>query len=224
MGKICFLVLILSFSLPLRSQNLGRDEQSTDRLDHGANKIMDEVSRKYQAYTTIKIDFTYKTEKEGKVIDTQKGKMTIKGSCYYFSFAGQEFFCDAETIWNYQKESQEITIFEYDEEDEDIMLNPAKLLLNWKSKFKAKLIREENEKGKTLILIDVTPLEQQSFYKIRLFIDKSKNEIVRFVAYEKDNTTFSYIFDTFSVNTPVSDHFFKLDPASYPNATINDMR
>lgn len=224
MKKLWTLIITLLFTLPLPAQSDGKSGQSPAHLDNGGNKIMESLSKKFQNYSTVKIDFTYTMENEGKVLNTQKGSIAIRGEYYYLSFTGQEFFGDGKTIWNYQKETNEISIFEEDDSDESLILNPVKLLANWQNKFKARLIREEKEKGKTIILIDITPEIQQSFYRIRFFIDEVKNEIVRFIVYEKDNTTYTYTFDTFSFNKPIEDHYFRFDPDSYPNATINDMR
>lgn len=192
-------------------------------LDGGATALLREISNKYQKFATMQIDYSYKAEKDQKVSDTQKGKIKIKGSQYYFTFAGQAFYCDGVSIWNYQKESNEISIFEYDDSD-DNMINPAKLLAGWEKNFRAKIIREEFENNKNLILIDLTPIKNESYYRIRLYIDKAKNEIIRVAVYEKDNTIYTYFFDKFITNVPMDDKQFKLNPADYPNAQINDMR
>ena len=191
--------------------------------DGGAIQLLDEISQKYIRYSSIQIDYTYKAEKEKKVLDSYKGKMEIKGKKYYLTIPGQTFYCDGETIWNYQKESNEISIFEYDEEDESIM-NPVQLLIDWQKNYRAKFIREEFENNKTVALVDITPIKQESYFRIRLYIDKLKNEILRFAIYEKDNTIYTYYFDKFTPNVPIDDQKFKLDPKDYPNADVNDMR
>ena len=192
-------------------------------LDGGAVEVLDAISQKYKNYTTLKIDYTYKTEKEGKTVEKTKGNMMIKNNKYYLSFDKQEYYCNGTTIWSYQKEIEEISIFEY-EEDSDLFLHPVKLLNDWKKKFRAKFIREEIENEKKIVLIDITPIKQDSFYKIRIFVDKAKNDIIRFAVYEKDNTTYTYSFDKFIVNTEIDDRKFELNTSDYPNAEINDMR
>ena len=192
-------------------------------LDAGGTKMMDVLSTKYAAYTTIQIDYTFKSEKDKKVLDSHSGKMHIKGLKYYLTIPGQTFYCDGVTIWNYQKESNEISIYEYDESD-DSFLNPAKMLVNWKKEYRAQFIREEVQNDKTLMFVDMTPTMKQSYYRIRLFIDKAKNEVVRFAVYEKDNTIYTYYFDKFVTNQPIDDSKFKLNPSDFPNAEINDMR
>ena len=221
MKRFFFILLTFLGITPLFSQPQGKNPPS--HLDGGAVEVLDSISKKYKNYTTVKIDYTYKMEKDGKILENFKGNMIVKGNKYYLLFDKQEFYCNGTTIWNYQKETNEISIFEY-EENSDLFLNPTKLLSNWKKKFRAKFIREEVEKEKKIILIDITPIQQDSFYKIRIFVDKTKMEIIRFAMYEKDNTIYTYSFDKFLVNTAVDDKKFELNRAAYPNAEINDMR
>ena len=68
--------------------------------------------------------------------------------------ASQLICCDAKSIWNYQKESNEISIFEYDASAETNMMNPVSIGMNWKKEDTAKFIREEVENNRTLQIID----------------------------------------------------------------------
>lgn len=212
MKRYIFLILLL-FGGTLAAQD----------TDGGATPILQSLAKKYQALTSMSIDYTYKAVKDKKTIATLTGKVSIKGKKYLMSFDDQTFYCDGVTMWNYQKSSNEVSIYTYDESDDDV-LNPAKMLGNWQKDFTAKFIREEVEAGKSLQIIDLTPKKGQSYYKIRLFIDKNKKEIVRCAVYEKDNTIYTYYFDKFVSNTPLSDTLFVFDAAKYPGVETNDMR
>ncbi|MBO2526447.1 MAG: hypothetical protein CW341_12280 [Bacteroidetes bacterium] len=192
-------------------------------VDGGATPILKKLASKYAAYTTMKIDYTYKCEKNGKVLDSKSGMMTIKGDKYTFVFGNQISFCDGKTLWNYQKDVNEVSIFEYIEE-EDNLLNPAKILSEWDKEYRAKFIREDTENGKTVQIIDLMPIQSSSFYKIRLVIDKAKQEIMSILAFEKDNTIYSYHIDKFMANTPVEDSSFVFDLTKHPDVDVNDMR
>ena len=192
-------------------------------VDGGASQILKDLSVKYRNFTSMSIDYTYKAEKEKQITDTQKGKMIIKGNKYYFTFSNQVFFCNGITVWNYQKVTNEVSVYDYDESDDD-MLNPAKLLANWQKEYKPKFIREENNNGKFVNIIDLTPIKAQSYYKIRFYIDKVNKEILRIAIYEKDNSIYSYFFDKFVANAAVDDSQFSFDASKHPNVEINDMR
>lgn len=208
---VIFLVTIFPFLL-------------SQQTDAGANVIMDKLSKKYQQYSSMKINYTFKIEKDKKVLGSEEGILTIQGSKYRLEMTSQFIFCDAKTIWNYQKESDEISIFDFDPDDQDNLMNPSVLLFNWQKDYTAKFIREEFEQNKTLQIIDLRPIKSFSHYKIRLFIDKHKSEIYAFSVYEKDNTIYSYYINKFITNKTFDDAFFVLDVSKYKEAEIIDMR
>lgn len=211
--KRIILLLTLIFGGSLFAQN----------TDGGATPILQSLAKKYQAFTSMSIEYTYKAVKDKKTIASLTGKVAIKGKKYYMTFDDQIFYCDGVTMWNYQKSSNEVSVYTYDESDDDI-LNPAKMLGNWQKDYTAKFIREEVEAGKSLQIIDLTPKKTQSYYKIRLFVDKNKNEIVRCAVYEKDNTIYTYYFDKFVSNATINDSQFIFDATKHPGVEINDMR
>ena len=196
---------------------------SAQTTDGGATQMMKTLAAKYKGFSTMKINYTYKAEKDKKTLSATTGVALIKGEKYYITFDDQVFYCDSVTMWNYQKSTNEVSIYDYDGSSEDA-LNPAKLLATWQKDFSAKFIREEVEKAKTVSIIDLTPKKGQSYYKIRLVIDKNKNEIVRISIYEKDNTIYTYYFDTFAPNAAISDSTFKFNASKYPGVEVNDMR
>lgn len=212
--EIVVIILLFSVFSTLSSQN----------VDGGANAILDNLSKKYKQFTSMKIQYTFKSEKDKKVLGRDQGSLVIKGSKYRMELASQLICCDAKNIWNYQKESNEISIFEHDPTDETNIMNPTAILTNWQKEYTAKFIREEVENNRTLQIIDLKPFKTQSYYKIRLFIDKHKNEIFASSIYEKDNTIYSYYINEFISNAVYEDSFFVLDLSKYPDAEIIDMR
>ena len=196
---------------------------SAQDVDGGATPLLKDLAIKYKGYSSISIDYTYKAEKNKQITDTQKGKMIIKGNKYYLTFSNQVFYCNGITVWNYQKLTNEVSVYDYDESDET-MLNPSKILSNWQKEYKPKFIREENSNGRFINIIDLTPFKEQSYFKIRFYIDKVKKEITRISIYEKDNSIYSYFFDKFVTNSSIDDSQFSFDVSKHPNVEINDMR
>lgn len=194
--------------------------QSTDG---GASTIMKNLATKYKGFSTMKINYTYKAEKEKKTLAAFSGTALIKGNKYKITFDDQIFFCDGTSMWNYQKASNEVSVYDYEESDDDA-LNPAKMVATWQKNYSAKFIREDVEKNKSVQIIDLTPKVGQSYYKIRLVVDKSKGEIIRTSIYEKDNTIYTYYFDSFTTNSTIDDSTFKFNASKYPGVEVNDMR
>ncbi len=212
--KITSLILIIGMAVMGFAQN----------TDGGATELLKKVSAKYQAYTSMQFHYTLKTTKDSKTLSTSQGDFALKGNKYRTTFSGQTFYCDGQSIWNYQKSTNEVSIYEYDPEDDENMMNPQKILKNWEKQFRAKYIRDEFNNNISTALIDLTPKVAQSYYRIRLFINKANNQILRIAMYEKDNTVYTYHIEQFKSNVTLSDSYFVFDKSKYPGVEVNDMR
>lgn len=197
---------------------------SAQNTDGGATELLKKVSDKYQSYSSMQFRYTLKATKDDETLQTTTGDFAIKGSKYRTVFNGQRFFCDGTTIWNYQKATNEVSIYDYDPDDDDNMMNPQRILKNWNAHFRAKYIRDEYIGGQSVALIDLTPKTAQSYYRIRLHVDKSNSRIMRISVYDKDNTVYAYYIEQFKANVTLSDGYFVFDKSKYPAVEVNDMR
>lgn len=192
--------------------------------DGGATELLKKVSAKYQTFTSMQFHYTLKISKESKIIRTMQGDFALKGNKYHTTYNGQTFYCDGHSIWNYQKSTNEVSIYEYDPDDDENLMNPQKLLKNWDKQFRAKFIRDEFINNVSNAIIDLTPKTSQSYYRIRIYINKGNNQILRIAVYEKDNTLYSYYIEQFKSNVTLSDSYFVFDKSKYPGVEVNDMR
>ena len=96
--------------------------------DPKAKKILDELSAKTKACTTIKAEFSWVVEKKDKTKDTQVGKIQTKGSKYKLEIPGHEIYCDGKTVWDYIKDANEVQIKDM-ELGGDEAVNPSNLYL-----------------------------------------------------------------------------------------------
>ena len=186
--------------------------------------MLNKVSQKYQAFTSLQFHYTLVTTKDTKTLGSTQGDFYLKGNKYHTSYQGQSFYCDGVTLWNYQKSTNEVSIFEYDPEDDDNMMNPRLLLKNWDKHFRAKFIRNEISNNQSVAIIDLTPKYNQSYYRIRLFINKNTMTINKIAIYEKDNTIYTYHIEQFKSNVTLSDDTFTFNKSKYPGVEVNDMR
>ena len=145
-------------------------------MDPKAKAILDEVSKKNKAYTTMSVDFSYSYyNKKNKSTDNQSGKIIIKGQKYRLEIAKQTVFCDGKTVWTYLKDSKEVQINNMSTDDDAI--NPQNILSIWEKGYKCKYIKDETVGGAAVQAIDLTPLKGKKFYKVRLNIDKTKKQV-----------------------------------------------
>jgi outer membrane lipoprotein-sorting protein len=209
MKNILLIALLIGFTVSGIAQN-----------DKKATAILDEVSVKTKSYKTIKIDFTYAMDNaKEKIHDKFKGTLVSKGDKYKLTAAGQDVISDGKTIWTYLKDANEVQINNVGEDEDSF--TPTKMLSGYTKDFKSKFIEE---KGNNQV-IELYPLKKgKTFTKVRLTIDKAKKQISRFVIYDRNGSTFSYIIDKFVADQPIADTVFTFNKAEHPGVDVNDMR
>jgi len=211
-------LLILSFLL---FSICGINVKAQD--DTKAKTILDGVSTKMKLYTTMKIEFTYTMENiKTNVNESKTGIIQIKGNKYRLEIGGQIVFCDSKTVWTYLKDENEVNINNVSTQEDAI--NPATILNNYVTNFKPKFIKDIVEGGKTISVIDMTPIKGKSYYKIRLNIDKTAQQILSTLVYDKNGSTYTYKVNKFTTNIAIFDTIFTFNKANYPSVEENDMR
>ena len=198
--------------------------QTRKYQDIEAEEILKELSKKLTAYKNININFTFRSEKNEKLVDEIKGSTLIKGDKYVLKTNQQEIYCDGINLWNYLPEQKEVTISLFDKNDDSQMINPVKIIQNYEKSYKSNFIKETIEKGVLIQIIDLTPIKPTSYYKVRLILDKNKKQIMRLTVYEKQGMQYVYVVNKFEVNQSLSEGQFVFDTAKFPNVEIIDIR
>ena len=197
---------------------------TAQNVDGGANELMKKVSLQYQKYATMQCQYTLKTTRDDKTLDALRGEFQLKGDKYRVVYGDQLFLCDGVSVWNYQKATNEVSIYEYDPDDDPSPFVPQRILKDWSSNFRAKFIRDEFQNNVQYSIVDLTPKTTQSFYRIRLFVNKTTLRIGKVALYEKDNTIYHFTIEQFKNDIPLDDKLFVFDKTKYPGVEVNDMR
>ncbi len=212
MNKIITFVVATLFAIQINAQD-----------DPKAKSILDNLSKKTKAYTSIKAEFllTITSKKDG-VIESQSGSIQLKGNKYNLSIKGQEVISDGKTVWTYIKESEEVHINTISNDENDGTFSPNKLFTLYETGFKYKYVEEKNN----IHSINLYPKDASSkaFHRITLFVDKIKNEIKEVKVYGKDGSESTYKIKTFTANTALADNLFTFDKAKHPKVEIIDLR
>jgi len=209
MKNLLIIVLLTAYALVATAQN-----------DSKATTILDEVSAKTKSFKTIKIEFTYAMDNaKEKIHDKFKGTLISKGDKYKLTAAGQDVISDGKIIWTYLRDANEVQINNAGEDDDSF--TPTKLLSGYSKDYKSKFIEEKGNEQ----VIELYPLKKgKSFTKVRLSIDKAKKQISKFVIYDRNGSTFSYIVDKFITDQAIADSVFTFNKAEHPGVEMNDMR
>src|SRR4051812_10507535 len=123
--------------------------------DPKAKAILDDLSKVTKTYKTITADFTLKIfNKDKKQLENQPCKVQVKGQKFRLVIPGNVIVCDGKTIWNHNKDAGEVTIKNFDPNNEDQM-NPAKIFTIYETGFKYKYDKEEKVGAATCHVIDL---------------------------------------------------------------------
>lgn len=191
--------------------------------DTKAKAILDKLSAKTKAYTTIKAEFQYSISNKNEGInESQTGKIQIKGDNYYLTIQGQDVISNGKGMWTVLKESKEIHLNDLPDEDEEDYISPNKIFTLYEDGFKYKFVKEEN--GIQIINLYPNAAEEKSFHRIVLYINKAKTQITKVKVYGKDGSIFTYKIKTFTPNQTIPDSKFIFNKANYPGYEIIDLR
>ncbi len=189
--------------------------------DPKAKKVLDELSVKTKAYTTIKAEFSWVVEKKDKSKDSQSGKIQTKGAKYKLEIPGHEIYCDGKTVWDYIKDANEVQIKDMEVGGDDAV-NPSNIFTIYEKGFKYKFDGEDAT-TQTISLFPTNP-DKKKFHTIKLTIDKAKKQISSVKMFMKDGTTQTYTIKTFVGSTPIPDTDFVFDTKAHKGISIEDLR
>ena len=215
MKKLIITLFILAiYGFQLQAQDIAK-----------AKEILNKVSAKYKKFATIKADFKYKLEITGdkKFKETQSGTLYLKKTKFKLEMTDQVVISDGKTLWTYIKDGKEVQINNYSTKVMDV--NPTEIFTMYEKGYLYGYTGEEVDKKRTLQVIELTPEDKkQSFFKVKLYINKANNEIVKSKIYEKNGNIYTYEINGMAPNTKMDDNFFAWDDKMYPGVKKVDLR
>lgn len=206
----------LLYILPLISLLfISAQAQNTEK----GKEILSGMSKKYKSYGTIKADFKYILEVQSeKFKEEQKGTFFLKGQKFKLEMGDQIVICDGKTIWTYLKEANEVQMNRYDPKSMNI--SPTEIFTMYEKGF---LYGYTGDEG-NLQVVELTPNDKKvNYFKVKIFVDKTKSSINKSKIYEKNGNIFTYEITNQTPNFPMADNFFIFDKAKYPKVTVTDL-
>ena len=200
---------------------------SAQDQDPKAKAVLDEVSKATKTYKTIlaEVMFTMFTKENKPAEKPQTWKIWVKGDKFKLDIPGTNIVCDGKTLWNYNKDAKEVTIKNFDPENEE--QNPSKIFTMYESGYKYKYVKEEKVGAAMCHVIDLYPSvkpEKKKFHTVKLYSDKKKKQIVRLKMMMKDGGSQVYDVKSFKPNTEMPDAMFVMDLKGFKSDQINDER
>jgi outer membrane lipoprotein-sorting protein len=195
------------------------------QIDAQAKAILAGVSKKYRSYDMVKAEFSYGIKNpQAKINETQSGILYIKSKLnkYKVLVGTQELISDGKVQWTYLKNDNEVQISEID--NSTSALNPAQIFTIYEKGFKSVYLGDTKLNNRVYQNIELAPLDERSFSKIKLRIDKLDKQISNIVVYDKNGNVYTYLIKTFTPNVNVSESMFSFDAKKYPGVDVVDLR
>jgi len=177
---------------------LGQDKQYTAAQDSDpeALSLINRVRTKYDAFKTIEAEFSLDITIPGNAMESQKGTIRRAGNSVRFALGNQEGIINEKAAYIIQHTNKEVMINNLPEPGElNGMLTPQTLFSFYEGdKFVLALQGEETYKGRRLQAIELKPIDRDNseFTKLRMLVDKSKNELVSIKAFSPDGSNFTF--------------------------------
>lgn len=211
MRKFTLIMMLCVYSISAFAQN-----------DPKAKEILDKMSDKYSNIPGFTATFTQTLEnKMEDITDTFKGEIVVSGDKFKADVAGQLIVNNNETVWTYLRDANEVTINNYDEEAGE--MNPSKIYKAYQEGYK--YLYMAGEGNAQYHVIDLVPEDKdESFYKIRLKIDKKTNLLDKWTIFDRAGNIFNYEVTNFKVDDTLTAEDFVFDPSNYPDIEVLDFR
>lgn len=195
--------------------------------DPQAKAILDKLRKKYDAYQSLEADFSLEIQLPEQPKEVQQGKISRQGDQYRVELGSQTIISDGKALWMVLHNNKEVQINDIpDEEDSDTFLSPQSFFSFYdKGGFIYVLSNEYAQSGKIIQQIEFKPTDDYADYsKLRMNIDRNKNEVVDVIAFGKDGSRYTFKLNQLTPNKSFAANFFKFDKAQYPGYYVEDLR
>lgn len=183
---------------------------ATAQTDAKAKEVLEKAKKKFTSYKSVKMSFK-ETIKGSNLSESNTGYLVMKDGKLHLKNGDLEVVTDKKKTWNIQHSEKEITRDLYDSESSDFP-TPDKIFDKYADKVKYLLIADMKVGGKLCHVVDIQPKKEYkdkfTFFKIRVFINKTDNSVSKYVISEKNGNSFHYEITKMEGNyTPSSTEF-----------------
>ncbi|MFO7656913.1 MAG: outer membrane lipoprotein carrier protein LolA [Bacteroidales bacterium] len=194
--------------------------------DQEAKKILDKVSDKTKAYSTIQVKFKLTVDdRKEKTSSDSEGLIMIKGDKYRLETGQNLIIYDGKTMWSIALDIKEATITEPDMEDDDFISNPAKILTWYNRDFKYRYVQQVAKEGISMHEIDLFPNNlNQPYSRIKVMISEKELLLHSVKSVGKEGIDYSVKLTDYIINKEIGDDMFIFNSEKYKKFELIDMR
>jgi outer membrane lipoprotein carrier protein len=194
--------------------------------DPKAKAIVDRLMTQAKGWSSFEADFSSRLQSTKDKLDLkQEGNMKVKGKRFRLVLDKNTIINDGTTLHTYSKESNEVTLSDPAEMDQE--LDPSKVFTQYEKGFKSQFVEEKADaSGVMTQVVKLFPADpaKKPFHTVVLTVDKAKGDPRSVQVQYKDGNVVTYTVKKFTANTEFADALFTFDKSKYPGVEVNDMR
>ena len=188
-----------------------------------AKNLLEKASKQLELYDSFELEFSYNlNNRMEKINQESKGNVVVSGEKYKLNFLGAIQLFDEKNIYTIIPENEEITIIKSnDQEEEDFVFNPTKILNMYKKGYDYHWDILQNVQGRSIQFVKLIPTTEDSDVKsILVGIETTTNHIYKIIEVGLNGTITTLTIKNIDVNKPLPLNFFVFESSDYPNYFI----
>ena len=217
---------VTSLFLVLFAFAISHSEVYCQGNDPVAAALIEKTANYYKGLDSYRVIYQRElSNAKGKTQSTQKGELTIQGKQFRIISPDQEIFCNGTTIWNLDRNAQEVNVYEYEPEEDE--LNPTRIFSAYRKGYKYAFAGEVTD-GKTVCqVINLEPEDpKKDISQIRVVINKADKTIRRWILTQRGaNTRITFTVSKLIANPKgLNAESFSFDKKRFPKVKVIDLR
>jgi outer membrane lipoprotein carrier protein len=196
------------------------------QVDPKADNLIKRSRKKLRSLESFTVQFSYQVENKA---DTTQKRISKSGTLRYrprqnkfaVDMGDLLIVCDGQTIWQYLKKENEVTITPYNPK-EGFSLD--RIFRIYDQDMKVRLDKSETYKGQTIHKISLFPISDTTdYFRVEVWIGEATELPQRIKFSHRDGTVVEYELKNFQV-VSLPDSEFVFDTRKYPGISVVDLR
>ncbi len=185
--------------------------------------ILDKMSETYKAMPGFEIAFVQQVMSEGDVVGRISGDASVSKEKFLVRFQDQYIYCNGPVLWTYLVEDQELTISNFEPDEQAI--NPANIYDIYKEGFTFEYKRADEVEGEAVDVIELVSTDEDAdFTNIIMYIGQKDSYLKAWDLIDYDGIPTSFEVSSFVPDKSFPEGYFEFDRSKNPVDIETDLR
>lgn len=208
---------IVGLLMLMVSMNLAMGQEENPKA------ILDKMSGVYKQMPGYTVSFVQKVMNESTVIDRLSGSVDVSKEQFIIRFREQHIYCNGTILWTYLTESQELTIANF--EPEENFIDPSNIYDIYKEGFTYQYLRADNMNGAPVHVIELVSTDEDSDYtNVIMYIGREDSYLKAWDLIDYDGVKSSFEVSAFTPSVNFDAKHFIFDREKNPVVHEEDFR